>query len=224
MNYIWQNPGIVAGYLWEHVYMTGLALLLSTAIALPVSLLLYRVPRAHGPVLGVLGVFYTIPSITLIIFFVPVFGLNSTSVIVALVIYTQVILVRNFVAGLEAIPPAVLEAARGMGMSAWQMWRRVQLPLALPVMLAGARIAAVVAVAIATVGAKFGAGGLGTLLFQGVAQAGRYDKIWAGALTVGALSLTLNQGLRVLERACDPARSNTARRAGVASACESRYN
>ncbi len=206
MSYIWKNPGLVAALLWEHLVMAGTALLISTALALLLSVLVYHARRWRGVVMGVLGIFYTIPSIVLIVLLVPVFGLNPTSVIIALIIYTQVILVRNFTAGLDAVPAPVLDAARGMGMSAWQMWWRVQIPLALPVMIAGARIAVVVAVAIATIGAKFGAGGLGTLLFQGIAQAGRYDKIWAGALSVAALSLALNQGLLTLERVCDPTR------------------
>jgi osmoprotectant transport system permease protein len=153
--------------------------------------------------MGVLGVFYTIPSIALIILLIPLFGLNATSVIVALIIYTQVILVRNFTAGLRAVDEIVLEAARGMGMSVGQIWWRVQLPLALPVMLAGVRIAAVVSVAVATVGARFGAGGLGTILFEGVTQTGRYDKIWAGAITVSLLALALNWGVARLEEHFD---------------------
>ncbi|MBN1486111.1 MAG: ABC transporter permease, partial [Anaerolineae bacterium] len=167
---------------------------------LPLTLLILRYKNLAPLVLGVLGVLYTIPSIALVILLVPVFGLNATSIIVALVVYTQAILVRNFVTGFEGINPALLEAARGMGMSSFQIWWRVQLPLALPVMLAGIRIALVVSVAIAALGAKFGAGGLGKLLFEGVTQAGRYDKIWAGALSVSLLALVLNWGLIALEK------------------------
>ena len=86
-----------------------------------------------------------------------------------------------------------MEAARGMGLSIWQIAWKVQLPLALPVILAGVRIATVVVVAIATIGAKFGAGGLGTLLFDGIAQAGRMDKIWTGAIIVGLIAIGLNR-------------------------------
>jgi osmoprotectant transport system permease protein len=130
--------------------------------------------------------------------------LNARSVIVALVVYCQIILVRNVLAGLDSIDPAILEAARGMGMNSWQIAWRVQLPLALPVILAGMRIAGVVAVAIATVGAKFGAGGLGTLLFDGIAQAGRTDKILTGGLLVGVLAFLLNRALLALEHRFTP--------------------
>jgi osmoprotectant transport system permease protein len=184
--------------------MTGISLVISVAIALPLSLLIYRNERLNTLVMGVLGIFYTIPSIALIILLIPLFGLNATSVVVALIIYTQVILVRNFTIGLHAVDDVVLEAAHGMGMSVFQVWWRVQLPLALPVMLAGVRIAAVVSVAVATVGARFGAGGLGTILFEGVTQTGRYDKIWAGAISVSALALVINWGLARLEAYFDP--------------------
>jgi osmoprotectant transport system permease protein len=183
----------------EHVLITLSALLAAGIIALPLGWFLQRHKRLAGPVLGVLGVIYTIPSIALIILLIPIFGLNARAVIVALVLYCQVILVRNVIAGLEGIDAAVIEAARGMGMSPSQVAWRVQLPLALPVILAGLRVGAVVAVAVATVGARFGAGGLGTLLFEGIAQAGRMDKIWTGAIAVALLALALERSLRAVE-------------------------
>lgn len=204
MTYIWRNPLTVLALAGQHLYMSGVALLLSVLIALPLSWLAYRHERFNTWITGILGVLYTIPSIVFIILLIPWLGLNAQSVIAALVVYTQVVLVRNFVAGLQAVSPPILEAARGMGMNVWQIWRQVQLPLALPVMVAGVRIAIVVAISIATVGARFGAGGLGTLLFEGISQAGRYDKIWAGAISVSLLALALNRALRVLETALDP--------------------
>ncbi len=201
MSYILSNPGIVLGLLWEHILVSGTALLVSALIALPLGVLIAPRQRLAAWVLGIFGIVYTIPSIALIILLIPLLGLNPRAVITALILYAQVILVRNLVTGLRGVDPVLLEAARGMGMSAWQRLLRVQIPLALPVMLAGLRIAAVVTIAIATIGAKFGAGGLGRLLFDGIAQAGRYDKIWAGALTVAALALVVNQGLLWLERA-----------------------
>ena len=183
--------------------MTVSALLISTGIALPLSMVLLRSEKVASAVLGVLGVLYTIPSIALLILLLPLFGLNQNSVIVALIIYTQIILVRNMIAGLRSVPAATLEAATGVGMSSWQRWYRVQLPLALPVILAGIRLATIVAISIATIGAKFGAGGLGTLLFDGIAQ-NRYDKIVAGAVVVGLLALLLNRLLILAESYFDP--------------------
>jgi osmoprotectant transport system permease protein len=197
---------VVLGLLIDHLAMTIAALAIALAIALPISLLVVRFRRVAPLALGALGVLYTIPSLALMILLLPIFGLNAKSVIAALVVYAQVILVRNILAGLRAIDPAILEAARGMGMNAWQRWRQVQLPLALPVLVAGVRLAAVVSIAIATVGAKFGAGGLGRLLFDGIQQAGRYDKIWAGAIALAALAFAVNGALLAVERAVDPMR------------------
>jgi len=114
-------------------------------------------------------------------------------------------LVRNFSVGVQSIQPAIIEAARGMGMNPWQRWWRVQVPLILPICLAGVRLATIVAIAIAAIGAKFGAGGLGVLLFDGVSQ-GRPDKIWAGAIAVAMLAFAINGILLGLEWLSSPAR------------------
>lgn len=198
MSYVINNPEVIWTLVQEHLLMVGSALFISLIIALPLSLLLLRLPKVAPLVMGVLGALYTIPSIALLILLLPIFGLNQNSVIVALVIYTQIILVRNLVAGLRGVPATMLEAAKGMGMNGWQRWWRVQLPLALPVVLAGVRLATIVAIAIATIGAKFGAGGLGVLLFDGIAQ-NRYDKILGGSIVVASLTLLLNYLLLALE-------------------------
>lgn len=200
MDYIFNNPATVLGLLLQHLIVVGVALVIAILISLPTSLLILRSERLTNFVIGALSVFYTIPSIALIILLIPLTGLNEWSVIVALIFYAQVILVRNHVAALKGIDPVINEAAQGMGMNRWELWWQVQLPLALPVMLAGVRIAAIVAIGIATVGAKFNAGGLGRLLFDGIAQTGRYDKIWAGAIAVAALALAVNLALVALER------------------------
>jgi len=201
--YLVNNVGEVAALLWQHLQMTLTTLAIAVLIAIPIALLIMRFRWLSIPVMGLLGIFYTIPSLALIIFLVPVFGLNATSVIVAMVIYTQVILVRNLTVGLSGIDPAVLEAARGMGMSWWQRWWWVQVPLVLPVFIAGVRIAAIVAIAIATIGAKFNAGGLGKLLFDGI-QTNRIDKIWAGSITVALLAFVINGSLLWIEQRSRP--------------------
>jgi len=203
VSYLLNNLAEVATLLWQHIQMTGITLGLAVLVAVPIALLILRYRWLSVPVLGVLGILYTIPSLALIIFLVPLFGLNATSVIMAMVLYTQVILVRNLTVGLSGIDPAVLEAARGMGMSYWQRWWWVQVPLVLPVFIAGVRIAAIVSIAIATIGAKFNAGGLGTLLFDGI-QTNRLDKIWAGSITVAILAFAVNALLLWLEQLSNP--------------------
>jgi osmoprotectant transport system permease protein len=198
MTYLLNYPDIVLELLGQHILLTGSAILVSAMIALPLGWLIYYQRWLSGPVLSVLSVFYTVPSIAMIILLIPLFGLNRNSVLVALIIYCQVILVRNVLAGLDGIAPAIIEAARGMGMGRLQLALRVQLPVALPVILAGVRIASVAAIAIATIGAKFGSGGLGKLLFEGITQ-GRPDKILLGAVLVSGLALAVNILLRNLE-------------------------
>jgi osmoprotectant transport system permease protein len=205
MGYLFSHPQEVLTLVLQHLQMTGIALVVAILVSVPISLLVTRVGWLRIPVLGSLGILYTIPSLALIIFLVPIFGLNATSVIVAMVLYTQVILVRNLTVGLDGINPAVVEAARGMGMSVWQRWWRVQVPLVLPVFIAGVRIAAIVAIAIATIGAKFNAGGLGKLLFDGI-QTNRYDKIVAGSIAVALLAFAINALLLWLEKRSNPAR------------------
>ncbi len=203
MNYLLNNFDTVLALTGEHLTMIGIALLISIVIALPLGVLLARSPRLATFIVGLLGILYTIPSIALLILLLPIFGLNQRTVIAALVIYTQIILVRNTITGLQGVPAVMLEAARGMGMNGWQRWWQVQFPLSLPVILAGVRIATVVAIGIATIGAKFSAGGLGVLLFEGIAQ-NRYDKIVGGSLVIALLALVLNRLLLVMEAYFDP--------------------
>ncbi|NJL19668.1 MAG: ABC transporter permease [Leptolyngbyaceae cyanobacterium SM1_3_5] len=205
MSYLLKNLDVVWELVLEHLQMTSLTLAIAILFALPIALLVTRYRVLNVPILGVLGILYTVPSLALIILLVPLFGLNQRSVIAAMVIYTQVILVRNLVVGLDGIKPAIIEAAKGMGMNAWQRWWQIQVPLITPVFLAGLRLAAIVAVAIATIGAKFGAGGLGQLLFDGVSQ-NRYDKIWAGGIAVAVLAFVINGALLLLEWAANPTR------------------
>jgi len=205
MDFIINNPRVVLSLLLEHLQMTGLAVLIAVAIASPLALLVTYYHWLKIPVMGLLGTFYTVPSLALIVLLVPIFGLSRQSVIVAMIIYTQVILVRNFSVAVQSVEPAILEAAKGVGMSYWQRWWWVQMPLILPICLAGVRLAAIVAIAIATIGAKFGAGGLGVLLFDGVSQA-RNDKILAGAILVALLALFINTILLGLEWLTSPAR------------------
>lgn len=193
MPYFLQYPEIILRLAVEHIFLAVTALGIAIIIAIPLGWLLHRNKTLEKIVMAVLGVVYTIPSIALMIILIPFLGLNKTNVIVALVLYSQIILLRNILSGLNGIPNEIIEAAKGMGLTPLQMAWKIQLPLALPVILAGIRIAAVVVVAIATIGAKFGAGGLGTLLFDGIAQAGRMDKIWTGAISVGLIAFALSR-------------------------------
>lgn len=200
MNYLLNNLDYILQLTFRHFQLAILPVGIAFLIALPLGWLINRFPRLSSVLIPLNNILYTIPSIAMMIFLIPFFGLNARSVMAALVIYSQIILLRNILAGFKSIDPSMIEAARGMGMNRLQIALKIQIPIALPVILAGVRLASVISVAIATIGAKFGAGGLGVLLFEGIAQAGRMDKIWIGAIFVGLLALLFNRGILEIEK------------------------
>jgi osmoprotectant transport system permease protein len=200
VTYLFAHPVLVATLLGQHLALTFGSLGIAILIAFPLGVFAARNARAGGAILGVLGAIYTVPSLALLALLVPLEGLGVPTAITALVAYAQMILVRNVVAGLRSIDPAQREAALGLGMTATQALVRVELPLALPVMLGGVRLATVSLIAIASVAAWIDAGGLGTLLFDGIHQDDP-QKIVAGSVAAGALAIVADAGLRALERA-----------------------
>ncbi len=198
MRYLLDNPALVLRLLGQQLWLTFAALALASIFALPLGVIAARNARVRGPLLGVLGTIYTIPSLALFVLLIPLMGLGSGPALVALVAYAQIILVRNITVGLLGVDAAVLESARGIGMTVWQCFWRVEIPLALPVILAGARVAVLTTISIGTLAAFINAGGLGTLLFIGVSQS-YPDKIVAGAIGVTVLALAANALTRALE-------------------------
>lgn len=199
MSWLLAHPALVAARLGEHVVLVATALVLALAVALPLGVLAARRPRVGDAILAVLAVVYTIPSLALLALLVALFGLGTPTAIAALVAYAQLMLVRNVVTGLRGIPAAVLDAADGLGLTARQRLLRIELPLALPVILAGVRIATVALIALATVAAWIDAGGLGALIFEGLHQDDP-PKIVAGSVAAIALALIADAGLRRVER------------------------
>jgi osmoprotectant transport system permease protein len=200
VSYLLAHPATVAARFGEHVVLVAVSLAIALAIALPVGVLVARRPRTGAAILGVLGAIYTIPSLALLAILVVILGLGAPTAIVALGVYAQMLLVRNIAAGLRAVSPAVLDAADGLGFTARQRLLRIELPLALPAILAGTRIATVALIAIATVAAWIDAGGLGALVFEGLHQ-NNPDKIIAGSLGAIVLAVVADLALRMVERA-----------------------
>lgn len=197
MQYIFEHPERMIELTQEHVRLVGISILVAMAIGIPLGILITRLRWLEGSVIATTGVLYTVPSLALFAILMPYTGLGSTTVIVALVLYSLLAIVRNTVAGIDDVPPAALDAARGMGMTGSQRLLLVELPLALPVILAGVRLATVAAVGIATVGALLGAGGLGRLIFEGIARVNT-DRIVAGALGASVLALVADWALSQL--------------------------
>src|SRR5690625_1576472 len=163
MQYFLNNYDRIFSLTIEHVYIILVTLIISLLIAIPIGILIPRIRGLHTPVLSVLGIMYTIPSLALFALMVPFFGLGFKSAIIALVAYSQMILVRNIATGMKNIDPAIIEAARGMGMGQWRILWKVEFPLALPVIIAGIRIATVAIMGIAAIAAYINAGGLGEM-------------------------------------------------------------
>jgi osmoprotectant transport system permease protein len=188
MRYLLEHPDRVLQLTIEHVQLVAISTLLAMLIGIPVGIMVTRLRRLEGLVINTTGVLYTVPSLALFAMLIPFTGLGLSTAVVALVVYSLLAIVRNTVAGIDAVPPATLDAARGMGMTSNQRLVLVELPLALPIILAGVRLATVSTIGIATIAAAIGAGGLGRLIFDGI-RTFNADRIVAGALMTSLLAL-----------------------------------
>jgi osmoprotectant transport system permease protein len=180
--------------------MTGIGVLLAILIGVPIGILLTRLRWLEAPVVGTAGVLYTIPSLALFTLLIPLMGLGAVPTITGLVLYSLFAIVRNTVAGIDGVDPLTLDAARGMGMTNWQQLLLVQLPLGLPVIVAGIRTATVAAIGIATIGAVVNAQNLGILILEGISR-GNTDRLLAGVIVVSALAILADALLSRLSRA-----------------------
>ena len=163
-GWIVDNLDEIGRRLAEHVLMTVIAVAVGVAISFGLALLVRSRPRLYGPVIGISGTIYSIPSLALFALLIPLTGLTLLTAEIALVSYTLLILIRNIVTGLDTVPPEVIEAARGMGYSPFQRLWQVELPIAMPVIVAGIRIATVTTIGLVTVTSLIGMGGLGYLI------------------------------------------------------------
>ncbi|MEK3884316.1 ABC transporter permease [Paenibacillus sp. PL2-23] len=203
MNYLIDNPDKVMPFFWEHLSLTFSSLLIALCIALPLGFLITKYKKLQAPVTSVLGIIYTIPSMALYAALIPYTGLGVTTATVGLVAYAQMILVRNVIAAMNGIDPMMIEAAKGMGMSKAQILFKIEVPLALPVVIAGIRVATVSIISIGTVAAWIGAGGLGRLIYQGLNH-DHTGKIVAGTVTIAILAIGADLLFRVIEKILSP--------------------
>jgi osmoprotectant transport system permease protein len=185
--------------LGEHIMLVGIALALSLAIAFPLGIWSARRPRSYLAVVAIAGILYTIPALALFAFLIPLMGLGTAPAVTALVLYSLLILIRNIATGIREVPNDIVEAADGMGYGRWRRLVQIELPLAMPVIIAGIRITTVTQISVATVAAYIDAGGLGDIIFQGITQ-DIGEKIVAGAIVTSLLAIVADEGLRRLER------------------------
>ena len=201
-SFFTQYCGEIATLSMEHLWLTGAAMLLATAVAVPAGIWLTRAPRWAKPVITVANILQTIPSLAMFGFLLPLPWLGDRAAriaILALTAYALLPILRNTYAGIRGIDPAVIEVARALGLTDCQRLFKVELPLAASFILAGLRTATVTCVGIATIAAAVGAGGLGELIFRGVASVDN-RLVLAGAIPAALLALAADGALGLLER------------------------
>ena len=187
-----------------HIFLSFVSIAIALVISLPVGVLSARYRKVYPPVTFITGVLYSVPSLAMFAILVAAgISIGPTPVIIALVAYSLLILIRNPVAGLDSVPPETIDAARGMGLTDRQILFRVELPLALPIIVAGMRIAIVTIIGIATIGAYISGGGLGKLIFDGINRQFP-TMIIAGAVLATALAIVADLLLLALERYLRP--------------------
>lgn len=205
-EYFVRHRGEILQSVGEHVWLVGLTMIFAVAIGVPLGIVVTRRPWLAKPILGTANIAETIPSLALFGFLLPVPWLGARSdrlAVVALTLYALLPVIRNTSAGILGVDPAVREAARGMGMTDGQVLRKVELPLSIPTVIAGIRVATVLTIGIATIAAAVGAGGLGEFIFRGLAMVNN-QLILAGAIPAALLALAADFLLSLLERRLRP--------------------
>lgn len=187
----------------EHLWLSTAGVLVAGLVGVPLGILLVRARALAGPVMSLVDVLQTIPSLAMLALVMFFLGLGNNSLIAALFVYALLPILRNTYTGLAGVSPDLLEAGKGMGMTGWQLLRQVQLPIALPIILAGFRVAMVTAIGIATIGTLIGAGGLGEPIWRGI-QLANTLMIMTGAVPAALLAIIADVLLGGLEKALVP--------------------
>ena len=199
IEYLLNNHDEMLTLLLQHLQIVLLSISISLLIAIPVSLFILRSKVLSVVVLSSLGVIYSVPSLALFALLIPILGLGKGTAIFVLVIYNQYILVRNIFAAFQSIDPSIIEAGRGMGFNSFQLFLKIQLPLALPIIIGGLRIATITTIGIATIASVINAGGLGVILFDGL-RMDYLPKILWGTIMAAGLAIGANQILLYFEK------------------------
>jgi len=202
-DWVGRHIPVITAALLQHVELTAIAVGAGLLISVPFALWAWRVPLVRDPVFAVSGILYTIPSLALFAMLVPFTGLSTLTSEIGLVSYTLLILIRNIVTALDGVPADVREAAEGMGYTKLRQLVRVELPLAVPVIVAGIRIATVTTIGLVTVTALIGQGGLGQLILEGLIRDFRTPLVVGSVLSV-ALAAVADLGLLGVQRLITP--------------------
>jgi osmoprotectant transport system permease protein len=205
-NYRLSDPSSIPNLTLQHLGLVGLAMLFSIVIAIPIGIFVSRHRRIALPIITVAGVLYSIPGIAFVAVLITITGLTLKTILVPLIAYNQLALIRNTVASIDAIDPFLIQVGHAIGMNRRQLVGRVILPLALPVIVAGIRIATVTTIGIASLAGFIGQGGLGSLIFINITVRD-YDAILAGAILLGVLAVAADLILLAVQTALNRGRS-----------------
>lgn len=208
LTFIWNNLAMLAGMTWAHLQIVSLSVAGAIVTGVPLGILISTDERLARSVLRVASVIMTIPSVALFGIMIPLLsyvgqGIGFLPAVIALFLYAQLPIIRNTYAAIKNIDPSLREAAKGMGMTTGERLRKVEIPIALPIIMAGVRMAVVINVGIATIAAYIGAGGLGQLISRGIAQSDT-GQIVVGAILVSVLAIAADYGLAGVQRLLTP--------------------
>jgi osmoprotectant transport system permease protein len=198
MNWLFRNWDQVLDALGQHVVITLTSISIAFAISLVVGVWAARNETTFRAAIAVTGILYTVPTLAFLALLIPIVGLGKANAIICMVAFSLMIMIRNVAVGIRGVASEIVDAGRGMGMTAFNILTRIELPLAAPVIVAGLRIATVTVISVAVVAAYVNAGGLGTLIFSGISN-DYAPKIWTGALSACALSIAADLSLAKVE-------------------------
>ncbi|AZV53720.1 ABC transporter permease [Bacillus pumilus] len=203
IDFLEKNGGELLTKMWEHLYISLIAVVLGIIVAVPLGVVLTRMKRGAGFVIGVVNIFQTLPSLAILAFFIPILGVGKIPAIVALFFYSVLPILRNTYAGVQGVNKNMLESGKGIGMTTWEQIRLVELPLAVPIIMAGVRTSTIYLIGWTTLAAFIGGGGLGDYILIGL-QLYQPEYIIAGAIPVTILAVIIDFSLMKLEKKVTP--------------------
>lgn len=208
LKFILNNYDNVLFLMWEHIYMVGISLLIATAIGVPLGIIITKNENLARKVINSANIMMTVPSIALFGLMMPALaligqGLGKVPAIIALILYSQLPIIRNTYVAIKNVSPSIRNAGKGMGMNRWELLKEVEIPIAIPVIVAGLRTAAVMNIGIAAIAAYVGAGGLGVYIQNGIDRV-YPEMILAGALLVSIFAILVDASMALLERVLTP--------------------
>ncbi|MCY7472448.1 ABC transporter permease [Bacillus safensis] len=203
IDFLEKNCGELLTKMWEHLYISLIAVVLGIIVAVPLGVVLTRMKRGAGFIIGIVNIFQTLPSLAILAFFIPILGVGKIPAIVALFFYSVLPILRNTYAGVQGVNKNLLESGKGIGMTTWEQIRLVELPLAVPVIMAGVRTSTIYLIGWTTLAAFIGGGGLGDYILIGL-QLYQPEFIIAGAIPVTILAVIIDLSLMKLEKKVTP--------------------